>query len=229
MSLKSLVWQLVWLQCGYTGVEPASIEYQSKVSPPPCLCVASDQDGAEPSANSVSASNLLRLSHYTGRQEWLHKSQQLLAAFSDRLTKVPIALPEMVRALMAQHYTLKQVIHHLPPFFFLSFFLYFTAFPLWGKRRIFNILGSSSFAAGCRPLNLTIFSEAITNSMSPAACTLTFNLWNTLSLQKFYFVFPHPPYSHICCTPDNHIQSFSQPPFGKLVLKTCAGRLTEGR
>lgn len=84
------------------------------------MCVASDQDGAEPSANSVSASNLLRLSHYTGRQEWLHKSQRLLAAFSDRLTKVPIALPEMVRALMAQHYTLKQVIHLLP-LFFLSF------------------------------------------------------------------------------------------------------------
>lgn len=78
-----------------------------------CVCV-SDQDGAEPSANSVSASNLLRLSHYTGRQEWLQKSQRLLAAFSDRLTKVPIALPEMVRALMAQHYTLKQVSHLLP-------------------------------------------------------------------------------------------------------------------
>lgn len=70
----------------------------------------SDQDGAEPSANSVSASNLLRLSHYTGRQEWLKTSQQLLAAFSDRLTKVPIALPDMVRALLAQHHTLKQVI-----------------------------------------------------------------------------------------------------------------------
>ncbi|XP_075889936.1 spermatogenesis-associated protein 20 isoform X3 [Nelusetta ayraudi] len=74
------------------------------------LQLKEDQDGAEPSANSVSASNLLRLSHYTGRQEWLHKSQRLLAAFSDRLTKVPIALPEMVRALMAQHYTLKQIV-----------------------------------------------------------------------------------------------------------------------
>lgn len=77
------------------------------------LCISvcvSDQDGAEPSGNSVSASNLLRLSHYTGRQEWLQRSQRLLAAFSDRLTRVPIALPEMVRALEAQHYTLKQVI-----------------------------------------------------------------------------------------------------------------------
>uniref|UniRef100_A0A3Q3IEE7 Spermatogenesis-associated protein 20-like TRX domain-containing protein n=1 Tax=Monopterus albus TaxID=43700 RepID=A0A3Q3IEE7_MONAL len=74
------------------------------------LQLKEDQDGAEPSANSVSASNLLRLSQYTGRQEWLQRSQQLLAAFSDRLSRVPIALPEMVRALMAQHYTLKQIV-----------------------------------------------------------------------------------------------------------------------
>lgn len=74
------------------------------------LRLKEDQDGAEPSANSVSASNLLRLSHYTGRQEWLQKSQQLLTAFSDRLSRIPIALPEMVRALMAQHYTLKQIV-----------------------------------------------------------------------------------------------------------------------
>ncbi|KAM6897713.1 spermatogenesis-associated protein 20 [Xenentodon cancila] len=74
------------------------------------LQLKEDQDGAEPSANSVSAFNLLRLCQYTGRQEWLQKSQQLLAAFSDRLNRVPIALPEMVRALMAQHYTLKQIV-----------------------------------------------------------------------------------------------------------------------
>ncbi|XP_031699965.1 spermatogenesis-associated protein 20 [Anarrhichthys ocellatus] len=74
------------------------------------LQLKEDQDGAEPSANSVSASNLLRLSHYSGRREWLQRSQQLLAAFSDRLTRVPIALPEMVQALMAQHYTLQQIV-----------------------------------------------------------------------------------------------------------------------
>uniref|UniRef100_A0A8C3AY47 Spermatosis associated 20 n=1 Tax=Cyclopterus lumpus TaxID=8103 RepID=A0A8C3AY47_CYCLU len=77
------------------------------------LRLKEDQDGAEPSANSVSASNLLRLSHYCGRGEWLQRSQQLLAAFSDRLTRVPIALPEMVQALMAQHYTLQQVLMHV--------------------------------------------------------------------------------------------------------------------
>lgn len=91
--------------CGQTRVYSQPLECKNA-----CYCVfPPDQDGAEPSANSVSAFNLLRLSHYTGRQEWLQKSKRLLAAFTDRLTRVPIALPEMVRALMAQHYTLKQV------------------------------------------------------------------------------------------------------------------------
>ncbi|XP_049615792.1 spermatogenesis-associated protein 20 isoform X1 [Syngnathus scovelli] len=74
------------------------------------LQLKEDQDGAEPSANSVSAWNVLRLSQYTGRQEWLQRCQKLLAAFSERLTKLPIALPEMVRALMAQHHMLKQIV-----------------------------------------------------------------------------------------------------------------------
>ncbi|XP_077595715.1 spermatogenesis-associated protein 20 [Stigmatopora nigra] len=79
-------------------------------APDVLLPLKEDQDGAEPSANSVSASNLLRLSQYTGRPEWHERCQQLLAAFSERLTNVPIALPEMVRALMAHHRTLKQIV-----------------------------------------------------------------------------------------------------------------------
>uniref|UniRef100_A0A8C1N2R6 Spermatogenesis associated 20 n=1 Tax=Cyprinus carpio TaxID=7962 RepID=A0A8C1N2R6_CYPCA len=74
------------------------------------LALKQDQDGAEPSANSVSAMNLLRLSHLTGRQDWIQRSQQLLTAFSDKLIKVPVALPDMVRSVMAQHYTLKQIV-----------------------------------------------------------------------------------------------------------------------
>ncbi|XP_024120255.1 spermatogenesis-associated protein 20 isoform X3 [Oryzias melastigma] len=67
------------------------------------------QDGAEPSANSVSASNLLRLSSLTG-QDQTQTSQNLLAAFSKQLTQVPVSLPEMVRALMAHHQTLTQIV-----------------------------------------------------------------------------------------------------------------------
>ncbi|XP_062859842.1 spermatogenesis-associated protein 20 isoform X2 [Trichomycterus rosablanca] len=74
------------------------------------LSLKEDQDGAEPSANSVSVMNLLRLSHLTGKQEWIQRSEQLLTAFADRLVKVPIAIPDMVRGLMAHHYPFKQII-----------------------------------------------------------------------------------------------------------------------
>ncbi|XP_023692632.1 spermatogenesis-associated protein 20 [Paramormyrops kingsleyae] len=74
------------------------------------LALKQEQDGAEPSGNSISAMNLLRLSHYTGRQEWASRLEHLLTAFSDLVVKMPIALPDMVRGLMAQHYTLKQVV-----------------------------------------------------------------------------------------------------------------------
>lgn len=68
-----------------------------------------DQDGAEPSANSVSAHNLLRLHGFTGHKDWIDKCVRLLTAFSERMRRVPVALPEMVRALSAHQQTLKQV------------------------------------------------------------------------------------------------------------------------
>ena len=70
-----------------------------------------DQDGAEPSANSTSAHNLLRLHGFTGHKDWMDKCVCLLTAFSERMRRVPVALPEMVRALSAHQQTLKQVGH----------------------------------------------------------------------------------------------------------------------
>lgn len=70
---------------------------------------SADQDGAEPSANSVSAHNLLRLHGFTGHKDWMDKCVCLLTAFSERMRRVPVALPEMVRALSAHQQTLKQV------------------------------------------------------------------------------------------------------------------------
>lgn len=77
-------------------------------SDPPSLSPA-DQDGAEPSANSVSAHNLLRLHGFTGHKDWMDKCVCLLTAFFERMRRVPVALPEMVRALSAHQQTLKQV------------------------------------------------------------------------------------------------------------------------
>nr|XP_033816049.1 spermatogenesis-associated protein 20 isoform X1 [Geotrypetes seraphini] len=74
------------------------------------LRLKDDHDGAEPSANSVAAFNLLRTAHYTGRLDWIKKCGQILAAFSEKLQKLPISLAEMARALIAYHQTLKQVI-----------------------------------------------------------------------------------------------------------------------
>ena len=58
-----------------------------------------DYDGAEPSANSVAAMNLLRLWQMTDRDEWKGKADQTLSAFSNPLQQSPTALPQLVAAL----------------------------------------------------------------------------------------------------------------------------------
>ena len=73
------------------------------------LLSPADQDGAEPTANSVTVTNLLRAASYSGHTDWVEKAGQILAAFSERLQKIPIALPEMARATALFHHTLKQV------------------------------------------------------------------------------------------------------------------------
>lgn len=57
----------------------------------------------------MSAHNLLRLHGFTGHKDWLDKCVCLLTAFSERMRRVPVALPEMVRALSVYQQTLKQV------------------------------------------------------------------------------------------------------------------------
>ncbi|MBV9463684.1 MAG: thioredoxin domain-containing protein [Verrucomicrobiae bacterium] len=60
-----------------------------------------DTDNAEPSGNSVAASNLLRLSRLTERPEWEKKANRIFELFGDRLRRVPFALPQMVAAYLA--------------------------------------------------------------------------------------------------------------------------------
>lgn len=59
-----------------------------------------DQDGAEPSANSVAVGNLVRLSPLLDRPDYRTKAEAIFCLFSDRLSKIPIALPEMTTALL---------------------------------------------------------------------------------------------------------------------------------
>ncbi|XP_068769702.1 spermatogenesis-associated protein 20 isoform X2 [Struthio camelus] len=92
--------------------DPKGFAYFSSEAGDPSLLLRlkDDQDGAEPSANSVTVTNLLRAASYSGHMEWVEKAGQILAAFSERLLKIPIALPEMARASAAFHHTLKQVV-----------------------------------------------------------------------------------------------------------------------
>ena len=68
-----------------------------------------DQDGAEPSANSVSCMNLLRLAEFLDSAPYRDKAVRMLTTFSDRINQIPVAVPEMVCALMFLLSTPKQV------------------------------------------------------------------------------------------------------------------------
>lgn len=70
-----------------------------------------DQDGAEPCGNSVAVNNLVRLAAYLDRQDLRDKAGRTLTAFSERLQQIPIALPEMISALMLYHESPTQVIY----------------------------------------------------------------------------------------------------------------------
>lgn len=58
-----------------------------------------DQDGAEPSGNSIAVGNLLRLAVAVDRNDYHDKAARTLRLFGERLSKIPLSLPEMVTAL----------------------------------------------------------------------------------------------------------------------------------
>ncbi|XP_042214315.1 spermatogenesis-associated protein 20-like isoform X1 [Homarus americanus] len=74
------------------------------------LRIKEDQDGAEPSANSVSLGNLIRLSTILDHPEYRTKAEAIFCLFSDRLNKIPIALPEMTTALLLYQQSPVQII-----------------------------------------------------------------------------------------------------------------------
>ncbi|XP_071525770.1 spermatogenesis-associated protein 20 isoform X2 [Panulirus ornatus] len=74
------------------------------------LRIKEDQDGAEPSANSVSVGNLVRLSPLLDRPDYRAKAEAIFCLFSDRLKKIPIALPEMTTSLLLHQKPPEQII-----------------------------------------------------------------------------------------------------------------------
>lgn len=57
-----------------------------------------DYDGAEPTGNSISALNLLRLAWITDNEEWIAKAAATIEAFGVRLNSYPPILPQMLVA-----------------------------------------------------------------------------------------------------------------------------------
>ncbi len=82
------------------GVKESSTKVDIRLMMFALLLLGIDQDGAEPSGNSVAAANLMRLSTLLDCDEYRDKAGRMFRLFSQRLTKVPIALPAMVSALM---------------------------------------------------------------------------------------------------------------------------------
>ncbi|XP_062592799.1 spermatogenesis-associated protein 20-like isoform X2 [Saccostrea cucullata] len=74
------------------------------------LKLKDDQDGAEPCPNSVAVSNLARLGTLLNKPEYHKKAATILKVFYERLTKIPIALPEMVCGLILVQDTPKQIV-----------------------------------------------------------------------------------------------------------------------
>jgi len=56
-------------------------------------------DGAEPSANSVAAMNLLRLAEMANRLAWREKAHKIFLAFSRQIEQAPESVPEMIVAV----------------------------------------------------------------------------------------------------------------------------------
>ncbi|MDB6171333.1 MAG: hypothetical protein JWL59_644 [Chthoniobacteraceae bacterium] len=74
------------------------------------LRMKEDYDGAEPSPNSISALNLLRLAQMTGESALKDQAIKTITAFTDQLTKVPNAMPLMLCALEASKAKPRQII-----------------------------------------------------------------------------------------------------------------------
>ncbi|CAG7836894.1 unnamed protein product [Allacma fusca] len=75
--------------------------FNSRLSPNVIVRFKDDDDGAEPSSNSISAVNLIRLHCLTDNSEYEDIAKKIFLQFGDRLTKVPMSLPLMTSAYQA--------------------------------------------------------------------------------------------------------------------------------
>jgi uncharacterized protein YyaL (SSP411 family) len=74
------------------------------------LRMKEDYDGAEPSPNSVSALNLLRIAQITNDPALAERAQKTIASVSEQLNRFPAAMPQMLCALDASLAKHRQVV-----------------------------------------------------------------------------------------------------------------------
>jgi uncharacterized protein YyaL (SSP411 family) len=69
-----------------------------------------DFDGAEPSPNSVSALNLVRLSWFFDNKDWHRMAEQTINAFQPQLSRSASSLPQLLVALYASESAPRQIV-----------------------------------------------------------------------------------------------------------------------
>lgn len=72
--------------------------------------VRDDQDGAEPSSNSISAMNLVRLWHMTGSDDWYKKAEATFSSCKGPIINAPLMVPQMLCSLDFSRATAKQIV-----------------------------------------------------------------------------------------------------------------------
>lgn len=64
------------------------------------LSYFAEQDGAEPSGNSVACCNLIRLASFLNRSDLTDKATKFLSSMKEILTELPYSCPELLIALV---------------------------------------------------------------------------------------------------------------------------------
>ena len=104
-----------------------------------------DQDGAEPSTNSVAALNLVRLADVFDKSEYRDRARKIFAGFSQRLAKHAFILPKMITAY--QRWTRPPTQARLPTSSLFGNVIMCDR--LGGDRRIARRGRRAEFAQGC--------------------------------------------------------------------------------
>lgn len=68
------------------------------------------QDGAEPSANSSSVGNLIRLSSFVDQKSYTTKAEEIIKASATLFSKIPLAIPELMSNYVMYLQPKKQII-----------------------------------------------------------------------------------------------------------------------